>query len=84
MSGRDVKYWPGPALHVGGVALQEALVDVALNVGIYLKPRFAVHQGDQALELGGVLYLVLRLAKDGPEHPRLPPELFEDVAVLDL
>jgi hypothetical protein len=57
-----VKYCPAPLFTSAALRSRSALVGVALHVGVYLEPRLAVHQRDQALELGGVLDLVPRLA----------------------
>lgn len=77
--------YAGTALGVLGVLLQQPLVGVALDVGVEGGPLLALDQvGDEAAQLGGVLNLVLRLAEDHAEHPRLLAQFVEDVAVLDL
>ena len=64
ISARGVKYWPAPDF-VLGVLLQQALVDVALDVGAQRRPVLLVDQiDDQPPQLGRVLDLVLRLAED--------------------
>ena len=73
ISARGVKYWPGPALGVLGVLLQQALVGVALHVGVEGHPLLAVDQvDDQAAQLGRVLNLVLGLAEDERPASRAP------------
>jgi hypothetical protein len=74
---------PGPALGVLGVAFEQTLVGVALDIGVEREPALVVDQvPDEAGELGGVLDLVLGLLEDDAEHARLLAERFEDVAVL--
>lgn len=54
------------------ILLQQALVGIALHIGVEDGPRLLIDQiDDQAAQLGGVLDLVLRLAKDDAEHPWL-------------
>ena len=75
----------GAGLDVLGVLLEQPLVGVALDVGVERQPRLAVDQvDDQAAQLGGILDPVLRLAEDDAEHARLPAELGQEVAVVDL
>jgi len=75
----------GPALGVLGVLLQQPLVGVALDVGVEGCPPLAVDQvGDEALQLGRILDLVLGLAEDDPEHSRLAPQRLQRVPVLAL
>src|SRR2546423_13865103 len=52
------------ALGVFGVLLQQAFVDFAFDVYVQRLPRLAVNERDEAAQFGGVLNLVLRLAKD--------------------
>ena len=67
---------PRARLHVLRVLLEQPLVGVALDVGVEREPRLAVDQvDDQPPQLRRVLDLVLRLAEDDAEHPRLAPEL---------
>jgi antitoxin YefM len=55
-----------------GVALQQAFAGIALDVGIKPQPLFLIQQiGDQALALGGILDLVLGLAKHQAEQAAL-------------
>jgi hypothetical protein len=73
----------GPALHVLGVPLQEALVGVALHVGRHREPVLLADQfHDELPELGRVLDLVLGLLEDDPEHPALRAEGGQGVAVM--
>ena len=51
-----------------GVLLQQAFVDVALDVGAHRHPLHLVDHVDQAVELGRVLNLVLRLGENLAEH----------------
>jgi hypothetical protein len=75
----------GAALHVSGVFFEQALVGVALHIGVEHRPRFLVNEvDDEAAELGRVLDLVLRLAEDGAEHPGLLSQRFENVTVVRL
>ncbi len=81
MSGRGVKYWPAPPLASSAFFSQQALVGVALHVGVEADPLLAVDQvDDQPAQLGRVLDLVLRLAEDDAEHARLacraPPAMW--------
>jgi hypothetical protein len=82
INGRGVKYWPAP-LHLGGVALEQALVDGAFHVDADADPGLGVDQGHHALELGRVGELVLRAAKDGADQALFLAQCFERVAVLD-
>ena len=76
ISGRGVKYWPAPLLTSSAFFSQQALVGVALHVGIERHPLLAVDQvDDQPAQLGRVLDLVLRLAEDDAEHPGSTAEL---------
>ena len=70
----------GAALGVAGIALQQACVGIALDVGAEDHPALLNEQiGDQALGFGGILDLVLGLAKTNPSRPcclprsQLPP-----------
>lgn len=76
---------PGAGFHLGGVLLQQALVDLALHIHAKPNPRaFPVDQAHQPLEFGGVGKLVLRLAEDGADQPVLTPQRLQRVAVLQL
>jgi hypothetical protein len=60
----------GAGLGVLSVALEEALVGVALDVGADADPLLLVDEiAHQALELGRILDLVLGLAEDEPRRP---------------
>ncbi len=73
------------AFHVLGVLLQQALVGVALHVGVEARPLLLVDQvDDQPAQLGRVLDLVLRLAEDDAEHARPLAEFLQRMAVMDL
>ena len=75
----------GTAFHVLSVLLQQPLVSIALHIGGEAGPLFLIDQiDDEAAELGRVLNLVLRLAKDNAEHARPFPECFEHVPVMRL
>ena len=56
-------------LGIFGVALQQVLVDVALDVRAEGDPVGIVHHVDEAVELRRVLNLVLRLGEDLSQHP---------------
>jgi hypothetical protein len=59
---------PGPGL--GGRLLQQALVGVALHVGVEARPLLAVQQvHDEAAQLRRILNLVLGLAEDQAQRP---------------
>jgi hypothetical protein len=82
MIGRGVKYWP-VGFGVLGVALQQALVGIALDVGAEGHPLLLVEQvGDQAFELGGILDLVLGLAEHQPQQAVLLAQVLKHAAVL--
>jgi hypothetical protein len=82
MSGRGVKYWPAPPLTSAAFFFEEALVGVALEIGVEGSPRFLVDEiDDEPAELGRVLDFVLRLAEDDAEHAGTLAEFLEDVAV---
>ena len=73
----------GAALGVLRVLLQQALVGVALHVGVDRQPVLLVDQvDDQPPQLGRVLDLVLRLAEDQAEHALLLAQFLERVAVV--
>src|SRR5690606_11344818 len=56
---------PGAGPDLGGIALQQALIDLPFDVDALPDPRaFAVDQTDHALELGRIGKLILRLAED--------------------
>ena len=75
---------PGPALGVLGVLLEQALVDLALDVHVEPVPHLGVDEADEAVQLGRVLDLVLRLAEDGAEQAVLLAERRERLAVVRL
>ena len=73
------------AFHVLGVLLQESFVGVAFHVGVERGPLLLVDQvRDQAAQLGRVLDLVLRLAKDDADQPGPFAEFLQRVAVMRL
>jgi hypothetical protein len=75
----------GAGLGVLRVPLEEALVGVALDVGADADPLLLVDEvGDQALELGRVLDLVLGLAEDDAEEAVLLAQVLEGGAVVAL
>ncbi len=75
----------GPGLDVLRVSLEQALVGVALHVGVEREPALPVDQvDDEAAQLCRILDPVLRLAEDDAQHPRLPAELGEDMTVMNL
>ena len=74
----------GAALHVLGVLLQQAFVNLALHVEAQARPVFAVDKGQQVLEAGRVLNLVLGLLEDDAQHAGLLAQVGEQVAVLHL
>ena len=63
------------ALGVFGVFLQEAFVNLALDVRPHGAPPLLVDHVDEAEELGRVLDLVLRFGEDLPEDAFLLPQL---------
>src|SRR3712207_9106317 len=72
----------GAGLDVLGALREQRLVGVALDVGAGRRPVLLVDEvDDEALELGGVLDPVLRLAEDDAEDAGLPGEVLEDVPV---
>src|SRR5690606_10527153 len=74
---------PGAGLDVLGVALEQALVGVALDVDPDHPPRLAVDEvADQPAELGRVADLVLGLAEDQAEQAVLLAEELEGLAVV--
>jgi hypothetical protein len=65
------------------VLFEQALVDVALDVGAERAPRFLIDEiDDEAAQVGGVLDLVLGFAEDDAEDAGLFAEVFEGVAVM--
>src|SRR6266404_7559211 len=73
------------ALHVFGVLLKQSFVSVALHIGFKRHPLLAVDQvGDQTTQLGGILNLVLRLAKDDPQETLLFTESLKQVSIMNL
>ena len=79
-TGREVLSRPG--FRVLGVAFQQTLVDVALDVGVEHHPMRAVDHVDQPEELGRIVDLVLRLGEDLPQHPSLLAEPAEERNVM--
>ncbi len=76
---------PCTTLGVLRVLLQQPFVRIAFDVSVETRPTLPIDQiDDEAAQLGRVLDLVLRLAEDDPQHPRLPAQRFQDVPVLDL
>ena len=72
-------------LDILGVLGEQALVGVALHVGVEDHPLLAVDQvRHQPLQLRRVLDLVLRLAEDDAERAGLLAEFDQDVAVVDV
>ena len=83
MTARGVKYCPAPPLTSCAVLLQQPLVGVALHVRRHRRPVLAADQlDDQPPQLSRVLNPVLRLLEDQPEHPALPAELVQRLAVV--
>lgn len=72
----------GARLGVFGVALKQALVDVAFDVGAQRHPLRFIDHVDQAIELGRILNLVLRLGEDRTEHTRLVAQLAQERHVM--
>ncbi len=60
-------------LGVLGVLFQQTFIDVALHIRAHHHPLGAVHHVDQAIKLGRVLNLVLRLGEDLSQHPLWVP-----------
>ena len=74
---------PRPALGVAGIALQQAFVGIALDIGAEDHQALLIEQvGDQSLEFGGILDLVLGLAEHQPEQAMLLAEVLQHAAVL--
>jgi hypothetical protein len=70
MSGRGREVLAGAALHVLGVLLQQALVGVALHIGVEGGPLLLVDEvHDQPAELGGSWILFCALRKMMPSMP---------------
>jgi len=79
------KVLAGTALGVLGVLLEQPLVGVAFDVGVERRPGLLVDEvDDQPAQLGGVLDLVLRLAEDDAQHPRLLAQRLQGVPVVRL
>lgn len=73
----------GAAFHISGVFLQHALVGIAFHIRRNTRPLLTSDEiDDEAAHLGGVLNLVLRLAKNEAGHPAQLAEFFERVAVM--
>ena len=70
------------ALGILGVLFQQAFVDLALGVDVQPDPGLAVDQGDQALQLGRVLDLVLRLAENGRDQAGAGAQVLQDMQIL--
>jgi hypothetical protein len=80
-TGREVL--AGAGLGVLGVFFQKALVDIAFDIGGVCAPGFLIDEiHDEAVQVGGVLDLVLGFAEDDAENTRLLAEIFEDIAVM--
>ena len=80
--GREVL--AGPALGVTGIPFQQPFVGITLDVGAEDHPALLVEQvGDQSLEFGGILDLVLGLAENQPEQAVLFAEVLQHTVVLD-
>ncbi len=70
-------------LDILGVPLQQFLVDGALHVHVHDKPLLAIDEIDnETAKQGRVLDLVLGLAEDEAQHPRLSTQLLQGVAVV--
>ena len=75
---------PGAGLDVLGVALQQRLVGVALDVGAEGQPVFAVDQLlDEPGQHGRFLNLVLGLAENHPQRSGLAAQRLQGAAVVD-
>ena len=75
---------PGPAWVRSVDTLQQTFVGLAFAVSTEGHPLLLVEQvGDEALELGGILNLVLGLAKHQAEQAVLLAEVLQDQAVLE-
>lgn len=73
----------GAALGVAGIAFQQAFIGIALDIGAEDHPALLIEEiGDQALEFGGILDLVLGLAEHQPEQAVLFAEVLQNAAVL--
>jgi hypothetical protein len=63
--------------------LQQALVGIALHVGVHRHPGFLVDEVDQQPpQLGRILELVLRFVEDQPEQAFLIAQRLQGVAVV--
>lgn len=71
---------------VGGAGglFEEAFVDGAFDVDVHAGPILVGDHFDDALEVGGVVDLVLGLAEDDADEAGLFAEVLEGVAVVDL
>lgn len=83
MRARGGEILAGAGFGVLGVLFEDALVDVALGVGVEHHPLHAIDHFDQAGELGGVGDFVLRLGEDLAEHPLLGAEGTQGFDVVD-
>lgn len=66
------------------IALQQALVDIALHIRAHRHPLGFVDHIDQAVQLGRILDLVLRLGENLPQHPRQLAQLHQQRHVMHL
>ena len=72
----------GAGLGVLRVALQQAFVQVALDLGIQHHPGLGVDHLDQPRQLGRVLNLVLRLGEDLAQHALFLTQLAQQLDVM--
>ena len=83
MSPLGVKYWPAPAGALLGGLFDQALVGVALEVGVVAQPLVLVDEVlDELLQLGRGLDPVAGLAEDHAQHVVARSQLSEDLAVV--
>ena len=71
----------GADLHLGSVALQQALVDGALHVHAKAEPGLLIDQLDKALQLGRIVDRILRLPEQRSEQAILARQLSQSGAV---
>ena len=82
ISARGVKYCPAPDLVSSAFFSSKPFVDVALDVGVHAHPLHLVDHVDQAVELGRVLNLVLRLGEDLAQHVLALAEFAQQLDVM--